>query len=279
MKVEVDGSLLDAVRGIAAEAAERILDVYHSAFEVARKTDDSPLTEADLVSHRTIVEGLGRLTPDIPILSEESADIGFATRAVWTCYWLVDPLDGTRDFVKRNGEFTVNVALIERNVPVLGVVTAPATGVSYAAARGLGARRHDADGTAARRLTVRAPAAKPWRVASSRSHADPRTEAFVRNLGPTERISIGSSLKLCLVAEGRIDLYPRFGPTSEWDTAAAQCVVTEAGGRVTGVDLEPLRYNTRDSLLNPYFLAFGDAAIDWCAFLPAPAERSTASFA
>ena len=176
------------------------------------------------------------------MLSEESADVDFATRVGWTRYWLVDPLDGTKDFVKRNGEFTVNIALIDRHAPVLGVVAVPVTGVCYAAGRRLGARRYDADGMS--ELRVRTPAAKPWRVAASRSHADRRTEAFIRNLGPSERVSIGSSLKFCLLAEGGIDIYPRFGPTCEWDTAAAQCVVEQAGGRVTDLGLEPLRCNT-----------------------------------
>ena len=272
MSTKVDRPLLDAVRQIAAVAADRILSVYHSQFEVARKADQSPLTEADLASHRTIVEGLDGLSPSIPVLSEESAYIDFPTRSGWTRYWLVDPLDGTKDFVNRNGEFTVNIALIERHAPVLGVVAAPVTGVCYAAARGLGARRHDADGMTA--LGVRAPAARPWRVAASRSHADRRTEAFIRNLGPSERISIGSSLKFCLVAEGGIDIYPRFGPTCEWDTAAAQCVVEQAGGSVTDLGLEPLRYNTKESFLNPYFLAFGDRAVDWREFMPGEVGRS-----
>lgn len=270
MKVEVGRALLDGVRDIASKASERVLEVYRSAFEVARKPDRSPLTEADLASHRIIAAELGRLTPGIPILSEESAeDVDFATRAGWSRYWLVDPLDGTKDFVKRNGEFTVNVALIEGHAPVLGVVAAPAKGIVYAAARALGARRYGPRG-AVSPLAVRAPAAKPWRVAASRSHADARTEAFIHNLGPSERISIGSSLKFCLVAEGAIDVYPRFGPTCEWDTAAAQCVAEEAGGRVTDTGLAPLRYNTRKSLLNPYFLVFGDRAVDWRAFVPAP---------
>ena len=270
MKVEVGRALLDGVRDIASKASERVLEVYRSAFEVARKPDRSPLTEADLASHRIIAAELGRLTPGIPILSEESAEaVDFATRAGWSRYWLVDPLDGTKDFVKRNGEFTVNVALIEGHAPVLGVVAAPAKGIVYAAARGLGARRYGPGG-AVSPLAVRAPAAKPWRVAASRSHADARTEAFIHNLGPSERISIGSSLKFCLVAEGAIDVYPRFGPTCEWDTAAAQCVAEEAGGRVTDTGLAPLRYNTRESLLNPYFLVFGDRAVDWRAFVPAP---------
>ena len=262
----VDRGLLDEVRRIAATAADRILRVYHSPFEVGRKSDASPLTEADLASHRTIVEGLRALAPDIPVLSEEAAEVDFSTRVGWTRYWLVDPLDGTKDFVNRNGEFTVNIALIDGHAPVLGVVAVPVTKVAYAAARGLGACRYDADGVTA--LGVRAPAAPPWRVAASRSHADGRTEAFIRNLGPTERISIGSSLKFCLVAEGGIDIYPRFGPTCEWDTAAAQCVLEQAGGRVTDIGLEPLRYNTGESLLNPYFLAFGDPGVDWREFLP-----------
>jgi len=262
----VERGLLDEVRRIAATAANRILRVYHTPFEVVRKSDASPLTEADLASHRTIVEGLRALAPDIPVLSEEAAEVDFSTRAGWTRYWLVDPLDGTKDFVNRNGEFTVNIALIDGHAPVLGVVAVPVTRVAYAAARGLGARRHDADGVTA--LGVRAPAARPWRVAASRSHADGRTEAFIRNLGPTERVSIGSSLKFCLVAEGGIDIYPRFGPTCEWDTAAAQCVLEQAGGRVTDIGLEPLRYNTGESLLNPNFLAFGDPGVDWREFLP-----------
>ena len=273
MSAGVDRGLLDAVRRIAAAAARRILRVYHSPFDVTLKADESPLTEADLASHRTIVEGLEALSPALPVLSEESADeADFATRAGWTRYWLVDPLDGTREFVKRNGEFTVNIALIDRHAPVLGVVAVPVTGVCYAAGRGLGARRYDPDG-ATSELRVRTSAAKPWRVAASRSHADGRTEAFIRNLGPSERVSVGSSLKFCLLAEGGIDVYPRFGPTSEWDTAAAQCVVEEAGGRVTDLGLEPLRYNTRESLLNPYFLAFGDPAVDWREFLPGEARR------
>ena len=273
MTPALDAALLETVRRIAAAAADRILRIYDTPFKVERKADQSPLTEADLAAHRTIVEGLNALSPTIPVLSEESADeVDFATRAGWARYWLVDPLDGTKDFVNRNGEFTVNIALIERHAPVLGVVTVPVTGVSYCAGRGLGAWRHDSTGATA--IGVRATVARPWRVASSRSHADPRTAAFIRNLGPSERISIGSSLKFCLLAEGEIDIYPRFGPTSEWDTAAAQCVVEQAGGRITDIELEPLRYNTGESLLNPWFLAFGDRAVDWRRFMPGEAGKS-----
>ena len=273
MRIRLDRGLLGEVRGVAAAAAQRILRIYHTPFEVGRKADESPLTEADLASHRTIVDGLRGLSPRIPVLSEESTEVDFATRSGWTRYWLVDPLDGTKDFVNRNGEFTVNIALIEGHAPVLGVVVVPVTGVAYAAARGLGAYRHDADGVT--RLGVRTPAAPPWRVAASRSHADARTEAFIRNLGPSERVSIGSSLKFCLLAEGGIDIYPRFGPTCEWDTAAAQCVVEQAGGRVTDVGLESLRYNAQESLLNPWFLAFGDPTVDWRGFLPGGSPRTT----
>lgn len=262
----VDLPLLDAVRDIAVAASDQVFDIYHSLFEVTRKVDNSPLTKADLVSHRTIIEGLRRLTPGIPILSEESVSIDFATRASWIRYWLVDPLDGTKDFIKRNGEFTVNIALIERQVSVLGVIVVPATSVSYAAAHNLGAHHYDTNGNITV-MRVRAPAPRPWRVVASRSHADQMTKAFICNLGASEQISIGSSLKFCLLAEGRIDIYPRFGPTSEWDTAAAQCVVEEAGGCVTDMDLKPLRYNTKESLLNPYFLAFGDRSIDWRQFM------------
>ena len=272
LELEPDRALLDAVRRIGEAAASRILEVYRTPFEVARKSDQSPLTEADLAAHRTIVEGLHALAPSIPVLSEESADeVDHATRAGWARYWLVDPLDGTKDFVNRNGEFTVNIALIERHAPALGVVVVPVSGVAYTAGRGVGAWRHDAAGTTA--LRVHAPVARPWRVAASRSHADPRTEAFIRNLGPSERVSIGSSLKFCLVAEGEIDIYARFGPTCEWDTAAAQCVLEQAGGRVTDIDLAPLRYNTGASLLNPYFLAFGDPGVDWRRFMPDEAAR------
>ena len=273
MTSAVGRSLIDAVRALAAAASERILAIYESPFAVTRKADDSPLTEADMASHRTIVTGLLELTPELPVLSEESDDVDFATRSGWNRYWLVDPLDGTKDFVKRNGEFTVNIALIEHNAPVLGVVAAPVRGVAYAGARGAGAFRFDRNG--ATRLAVRRPAPTTLRVAASRSHSDPRTLAFIAGLGDPDRVAIGSSLKFCLLAEGTIDVYPRFGPTSEWDTAAGQCVVEAAGGKVTGLDLAPLRYNTKESLINPYFLAFGDEAVDWGRHLAAAKEACT----
>lgn len=260
---------LDPVRALAAEASERILEIYATAFEVTAKDDDSPLTAADLAAHHAIVAGLQRLTPDLPVLSEESASIPFSERANWWRYWLVDPLDGTKEFVQRNGQFTVNIALIEDHAPLLGVVRVPVTGLCYFAARSHGVFRQDL-GQPPQPIAVRPlqPGA-PVRVVGSKSHGGPGLQKFVAALGAHELVTIGSSLKLCQVAEGTADVYPRLGPTSEWDTAAAQCVVEVAGGRVVSAATgEPLRYNTRDSVLNPYFVVYGDASHDWLKYVP-----------
>ncbi len=257
---------LDKLLQLAREAGDAILEIYNTDFDVERKQDNSPLTEADLASHRTIVAGLERLTPEIPLLSEESASIPFETRGGWSRYWLIDPLDGTKEFVKRNGEFTVNIALIEGDRPTVGVVYAPVLDRLYYGTLGDGAWRQDGD-DAARPIQVAARRRQTARVAGSRSHAGESLQRYLDNLGAHELVSMGSSLKLCLVAEGEADLYPRLGPTSEWDTAAAQAVVEAAGGRVTTLDRQPLRYNTKDSLLNPQFLVFGDQSVDWAAYL------------
>ncbi len=255
-------ALVEPAVALAREAGERIMAIYEGGFSVAEKADRTPLTEADMAAHRTIVEGLQRLTPGLPVLSEESAEIPFEERARWRTYWLVDPLDGTREFIKRNGEFTVNIALVRDHEPVLGVVHAPALGLTYWACRGGGAWKQ-AGSEAPRRIRVRP--FRPGRavVAGSRSHSDERLAAYCERLGPHELVSMGSALKSCLVAEGRADVYPRFGPTSEWDTAAAQCIVEEAGGHVVDAAGRPLRYNTKPSLLNPDFLVCGDPAGDW----------------
>jgi 3'(2'), 5'-bisphosphate nucleotidase len=258
--------LLEPVVELAHQAGRKILDIYNSEFAIQEKADKSPLTEADMASHHTIVDGLAALTPDVPVLSEESADLPFAERSAWQRYWLVDPLDGTREFIKRNGEFTVNIALIEDGVAVLGVVHVPVTGVSYLGCRGLGAFKREADGTQ-RAITVRALGAGSVMVVGSRSHRGDSLNRFLENLGEHEMVGMGSSLKLCLVAEGAADIYPRLGPTSEWDTAAAQAVVEQAGGIVIDTDMQPLRYNTKDSLLNPFFLVIGDTSRDWAAYL------------
>lgn len=249
-------------RALARRAGAAILEIYAGTFGVENKADDSPLTAADMASHRIIVEGLHALTPDIPVLSEESASIPWSARAEWKRYWLVDPLDGTREFIKRNGEFTVNIALIEEHAPILGVVLTPVTGELYFGVHDEGAFLEKAPGATPRPIETRAASGIPV-VAGSRSHAQERTGAMLANLGEHTMVSMGSSLKFCLVASGQADLYLRLGPTSEWDTAAAHCVLSEAGGAVLDIQGNPLRYNTKESLLNPEFVAVGDPSVNW----------------
>jgi len=258
-------ALVAPLLALAREAGAAIMRVYEQDFAVEHKDDRSPLTAADMASHHLIVAGLEQLAPGVPVLSEESKSIAWETRQAWDRYWLVDPLDGTREFVKKNGEFTVNIALIENGEPVLGVVYAPALDELHFGARGLGA--FVVAGREQLPITVRKPATSPLRVAGSRSHMDPRSAAFIENLGEHTLLGMGSSLKFCRMAEARLDVYPRFAPTSEWDTAAAQCVLECAGGAVITLDGAPLRYNTKDSLLNPDFLALGDAALPWREWL------------
>jgi 3'(2'), 5'-bisphosphate nucleotidase len=259
--------LLEPAVDIARVAGEKILEIYNSSdFGVQEKDDRSPLTAADMASHHAIIDGLKALTPDIPVLSEESKSMPFSERSSWHTYWLVDPLDGTKEFIKRNGEFTVNIALIHDGVPVLGVVHVPVTGVTYRGCEGLGASKQEA-GSEPGRISVRTLGDGPLLVVGSRSHRGDSLNAFLEKVGEHEMVSMGSSLKLCLVAEGAADIYPRLGPTSEWDTAAAQCVVEQAGGTVTDTDMKPLRYNTKDSLLNPFFLVFGESDRDWSEYL------------
>ena len=263
--------LINPLKDIARRAADQILDVYSSAdFRVEQKDDTSPLTQADLASHRTIVDALTMLTPEIPILSEESAHIPFETRSHWRKYWLVDPLDGTKEFIKRNGEFTVNIALIERGDPVLGVVWIPVSKQCYYGVVGSGAFLQRGENEP-QPISVSQISAARVRVAGSRSHGNEETARYLENLEhafeTVELRAIGSSLKFCLVAEGSVDVYPRFGPTSEWDTAAAQAVVEAAGGQVVGTDMRPLRYNMKASLLNPHFLVFGDENGRWAQYM------------
>jgi 3'(2'), 5'-bisphosphate nucleotidase len=262
--------LLPEIVALSRQAGREILEVYHSNFEVQHKADQSPLTEADLRAHRALVSGLRTLTPHIPILSEEAADIAFAERSQWQTHWLVDPLDGTREFVSRNGEFTVNVALIEQHRPVLGVVHVPIRDETYSGLTGLGAFKQTAQSPPVRIQTQRT-AAQPLRVVSSRSHASKGEDDYQRILGPYTVVKVGSSVKFCILAEGAADLYPRFGNTSEWDTAAGQAVLEAAGGFVVDLQGCALRYNTRAGLLNPLFLAYADESRNWCKLLrPAP---------
>ncbi len=260
-------ALLAPVSAIARAAGREILEVYHSGELLSTtKSDQSPLTVADLRAHRLIEDQLQKLTPGTPVLSEEAAALPFSARAAWERYWLVDPLDGTKEFLSRNGQFTVNIALIAGHDPVLGVVHVPVGDLTYQGLPGEGAWRADAD-SKPMPIRVAGHSGRPPRVVGSRSHRGDTLDAFLSRLGPHELVPMGSSLKFCLVAEGRADVYPRLGPTSEWDTAAAHAVVLGAQGVVATLEGQALRYNTRESLLNPFFVAFGPRDHDWLAIL------------
>jgi len=260
-------TLLQHVASLARDAGDAILVVYGEDFEVQRKVDQSPVTAADLAAQRVITAGLVQLEGGLPVISEEARAAAWSERREWTRYWLVDPLDGTREFIKRNGEFTVNIALIENHEPVLGVVLAPVTGELYAAARGQGAWLQPQVGAPWQRIATR-DFAPPATVAGSRSHGGAGAALLDQLIGEGyQSMPLGSSLKFCLVARGDADVYLRRGATSEWDTAAAQSVLEEAGGAVLDLAGEPLRYNRGDSLINPEFIAVGDSAIDWKARL------------
>ena len=247
-------SILPDVIRIADQASERVLHIYHSDFKVDYKADQSPITAADLASHEVIVRGLRSLTPDTPILSEEGGLIPWEERQHWHRFWLIDPIDGTRDFTQRTGEFTVNIALIEDGVPVLGVVTAPALKEAFWGARGEGAHKRDRTGKVLPMCVADGKHTK--RIVASKNHLNAETRAFIEQLGEHELVQAGSSLKFCRIAEGRADLYPRLGPTCEWDTGAAHAVLAAAGGTVETLGGEPLRYGKED-LLNPHFIASG----------------------
>ncbi len=259
--------LIEPIVGLARKAGDAILEVYASDFDVQSKDDESPLTQADLAAHRRIVAGLAELTPDLPVISEESGLPPFAERSGWPTYWLIDPLDGTKEFVNRNGEFTVNIALVADGRPVFGVVHVPVQGKTYVGCEGRGAELRS-DGAEPRPIHVTQSSAQPVRVVGSRSHRGASLDAFIDNLGDCDLVPMGSSLKFCVVAEGGADVYPRLGPTSEWDTAAAQAVVEQAGGSVVTLDGKPMKYNQKEDILNPYFLVIGATDHDWLALLP-----------
>ena len=270
-------SLIDDLVVLVERAGDEILRIYRSPFAVEKKDDDSPLTQADLASHRTLIAGLESLAPSVPIVSEESSPPSFAERSKWKRHWLVDPLDGTKEFVSRNGEFTVNVALIEDNRAVLGIVGVPALGHVYVGSVDERRAERRSDGARMRLHCRPFDRARPVVVVASRSHGGERLERYLAALSSKvagiERTSMGSSLKFCVLAEGRADLYPRLGPTSEWDVAAAQAVLEAAGGAVWTLDRRPMRYNAKESFLNTDFLAVADPSAPWWTLLP-EAERS-----
>ena len=253
--------LLKEAVAIAKKAGDAIMDIYNSNdLGVTLKTDDSPLTKADQAANKVIIEGLS-LVSNFPILSEESKLVDYAERSKWQTFWLVDPLDGTKEFIKHNGEFTVNIALIRNGVPILGVVYAPAIERIYFALEGQGAYVQNGD---ARPIMIKASDYHDQRliVVASRSHTGSDLQSFLDQLSDHDVISMGSSLKICLVAEGKAHLYPRLGPTMEWDTAAAHAIVILAGGKLTDLAGISLRYNKED-LLNPYFVVAGNPQYPW----------------
>ena len=250
---------LEKIAATARAAGEQILDIYSRDFEVELKADDSPLTEADRLANAVIMEALATHYPDMPVISEENKEVPYSQRSGWSEFWLVDPLDGTKEFVKKNGEFTVNIALVRRGVPVAGVVYLPVDGTLYCAESGAGAFKSIGGGMPERIFNDRHySTCDEVTVVASRSHRTPETDAFVEGLHAegkaVECLAAGSSLKLCLVAEGSANVYPRFGPTMEWDTGAAHCVVLESGRQVLNYQTgEPLLYN-KPSLRNPWFV-------------------------
>lgn len=263
--IDLSHALLLNIVALAKQAGQAVMPIYHgAAVEAVAKGDGSPVTQADLLAHRILLAGLSQLTPDVPCLSEESYLDSEPERQAWPCYWLIDPVDGTKEFLAKNGDFTVNIALIKDHQPVLGVVYAPAHQLCYYAAQGLGAYK---DSEVAQPLHVKAVhPAQALTVAVSRRHGQASVHALQQDFAAINLCQRGSSLKFCLIAEGQVDLYPRLAPTSEWDTAAAQCILEQAGGQVIDLTGQALRYNLKKTVENPSFIAFGDASISWLQY-------------
>jgi len=261
---EAAATLLESLTELAIRAGEAILAVNRSAMNVTGKSDGSPVTEADLAADHIIVEGLTRLAPQVSLLSEERVHL--ATPPYKDSFFLIDPLDGTKEFVAGRNEFTVNVALVTQGVPLLGIVGAPALGLIWRGIVGKGAERLTLQGGAvAQAVPIKTrpcpPRGAPWTVAVSRSHGDARTEAFIDERGGAVRAVLGSAVKFGRVAEGEVDIYPRLSPTSEWDVAAGHAVVVAAGGKVTDSNGSPLHFGLgREDFLVPEFIAWGDPA-------------------
>lgn len=259
-------SMVEEVVRIAVSAGQEILKIYDERYQIDHKDDGSPVTTADVRAHELICAELSAMTPEIPLLSEEAPHVSVSERQQWSHFWLIDPLDGTKEFIQRNGEFTVNIALIEGTRPVLGVVHTPVQSLTHFGSRGAGAYRAVGDAPAEQISSCRYDGAQV-RMVASRSHSGAPVVAFrdalaLESGAPVDVVNMGSALKVCLVAEGQANVYPRLGPTSEWDTAAAHSVLSEAGGGIVDLDGNALRYNKTD-LLNPWFIAFGDVDYDW----------------
>jgi len=260
-------SLLNDVVSLAKLAGNQVLNVYRSDFTVEYKTDKSPITVADLASHDFICQGLNRLTPDLPVISEESNLVCFEKRQSWDKYWLIDPLDGTKEFLEKNGEFTINIALIEQYKPSLGVIFVPSRNICYFARKGIGAYKQVGQSEA------KIVHSRAWKEESaitaviSRRHGMKELKKFLTQFSNLNLLYCGSALKFCWVAEGLADIYPRFSPTFEWDTAAGQCILNEAGGQVIDNTGQELQYNRSSSLQTPNFLALADKKHPWLDYL------------
>lgn len=252
---------------ISKLAGAKVLEMFLSDIAVSKKQDETPLTAADLAANKIIIAELGSIEPKLPVITEESCDVPLAERSTWESYWLVDPLDGTREFIKQNGEFSINIALIHQGDPILGVVHAPVLDITYWASAGAGAWKQMGDDEP-RRICVRSAPRKGVTVALGWSaRFGKRLQRFLDKLGEHHELRMGGALKSCLVAEGRADIYACLGPTGEWDTAAAQCIVEEAGGKITDTNSRKLTYNTRESMINPEFLVFGSDNHRWQDYL------------
>ena len=261
-----NNKLLLDICNVAIEAGNEILNFYNNDIEVTHKEDLSPLTKADLASNKIILESLNNLNSNIPILSEESL-VDWSIRKNWKKYWLVDPLDGTKEFIKKNGEFTVNIALVENNNPTLGVIYVPAKSLLYLAEKNKGSFKSNTkdilenlDGI---QKIVVSDKTNRTRIIGSRSHSNATFDNWVKEKFPNaDIVQAGSSLKFCLIAEGKADIYPRFGPTSEWDIAAGHIIVNEAGGKVRTFQNNSIKYNTKENIINPEFYAIGNITLN-----------------
>lgn len=255
------------INEIAIKAGSEIQKIYNKYrsnldIQIEKKEDNSPLTEADLASHSVIVHELKSFTPDIPVLSEEGGHQPYAIRKEWNRYWLIDPLDGTKEFIKKNGEFTVNIALIEKNEPILGVVYAPDLKVLWYGQKGKGSFKKVNEKEINISVSLAPTENEIWKIVGSRSHQSPEFAEYIKKFQPNEMLSMGSSLKICLIGEGSAHVYPRLGPTSEWDIAAAHGVLLPAGGDIIDFHTrKPIRYNQKEEYLNPFFIAAGESLL------------------
>ena len=251
------------ILNISVDAGEVILNYYNENVDVIYKDDESPLTKADLASHKIITDSIKKITPDIPILSEEEF-IDWKIRKKWKKYWLIDPLDGTKEFIKKNDEFTVNIALIENNRPILGVIYTPALNELFYSIKNFGSykiltKKKLNTLKEAKRISINKKKSNKVKIVGSRSHSNPILDKWVnKNFNEFDILQKGSSLKFCLIAEGSADIYPRFGPTSEWDIAAGHIILEEAGGKLKSIDNKEILYNEKENILNPEFFAYSN---------------------